>query len=168
MFKSVELLDYPDVEESLYTKSVEIDEINEDIINIAHQMAHIMYQAEGIGISAPQIGINKRLIVIDCTKEKNNTVYMINPTITWKSKESLQNPERCLSYPGLVMPITRPEKVKVEGLGLDGQQISLEASGLCARTICHEVDHLNGVPFVQRVSRQVRRHLIRKWLKKNA
>ncbi len=168
MSEFVELIAYPEVEDFLYTKSVEIEEINSDIIDLAHQMAQIMYNSGGIGISAPQVGINKRLIVLDCTEEKNNTVYMINPVITWQSREISQRSEGCLSYPGLIMPVSRPKRVKVEGLDLEGKKVSFEASGLYARCICHEVDHLDGIPYIQRVSRQVRRHLIRKWKKSNS
>jgi len=167
MSKIVELLTYPEADEFLYTKSAEIDEIDQDIIKIAHQMAQIMYESNGIGISAPQIGINKRLIVIDCTEEKNNTVYMVNPVIIWQSRETSQRKEGCLSYPGLLMPVSRPNKVMVEGIGLDGKKISFEATGLYARCICHEIDHLDGIPYMKRVSRQVRRHLMRKWVKNN-
>ena len=152
--------------EIVYTKSVEISDITHEIVQLAHQMAQIMYETDGIGISAPQVGINKRLIVLDCTKEKNNTVYIVNPVITWQSRETSQGKEGCLSYPGLLMPVTRPKRVMVEGLDLDGKKISFEATGLYARCICHEVDHLDGIPYMKRVSRQVRRHLMRKWMKK--
>lgn len=162
----VELLTYPESDGFLYTKSVEISDITHEIVQLAHQMAQIMYETDGIGISAPQVGINKRLIVLDCTKEKNNTVYIVNPVITWQSRETSQGKEGCLSYPGLLMPVTRPKRVMVEGLDLDGKKISFEATGLYARCICHEVDHLDGIPYMKRVSRQVRRHLMRKWMKK--
>jgi len=165
MSENVQLLDYPEVESFLYAESTEIETVDDNIVSLAHQMAHIMYNSDGIGISAPQVGINKRLIVLDCTEEKNNTVYIINPVITWQSREISQSPEACLSYPGLVMPVSRPKRIKVEGVDLDGKKISFEASGLYARCICHEVDHLDGIPYIQRVSRQVRRHLIRKWKK---
>lgn len=167
MSKFIELISYPEVEEYLYTESEPIEVIDDEIVSIAHQMAQIMYETDGIGISAPQIGINKRLIVLDCTENKNNTVYMINPVITWQSRETSQSAEACLSYPGLIMPVRRPKRVKVEGLDLEGAKIGFEAAGLYARCICHEVDHLDGVPFTQRVSRQVRRHLIRKWKRRN-
>ena len=162
----VELLTYPESDGFLYTKSVEISDITHEIVQLAHQMAQIMYETDGIGISAPQVGINKRLIVLDCTKEKNNTVYIVNPVITWQSRETSQGKEGCLSYPGLLMPVTRPKRVMVEGLDLDGKKISFEATGLYARCICHEVDHLDGIPYMKRVSRQGRRHLMRKWMKK--
>ena len=168
MSKSVELFIYPEVEAFLNQKSIEINEINDEIVSIAHQMAQIMYESDGMSISAPQVGINKRLVIMDCTEHKDNTVYLINPVITWQSREISQNPESCLSYPGLILPIKRPRRVKVEGLGLNGEKISFEASGIYSRCISQEIDHLDGISYIRKVSRQVRRHLMRKWANKNA
>ena len=165
MSYSLNLVPFPEVEEFLFKKSDKIHKIDKEIVAIAHRMAQIMYDLDGIGISAPQIGINKQILVLDCTEDRSNTVYLINPRITWKSEETAQRPEECLSYPGLVLPVSRPKQVKVEGLDLDGKKISFEASGIYARCLCHEIDHLNGLTFTQNVSRQIRRHLMRKWKK---
>lgn len=158
---------YPESEEILYTESDEIEEITPEIVRLAHQLANIMYEEDAIGISAPQVGIHKRLIVIDCSPDKSKTVYLINPEIIWQTPGNSQAKEACLSYPGLVLPVSRPKKVKLVARDLDGEKIEFEASGLYARCLCHEVDHLNGTPFTRRVSRQVRRHLMKKWIKRN-
>ncbi len=167
MSSFIELVPYPDAEEFLYVKSTPVAVIDDEIISIAHKMAQIMYDYDGIGISAPQVGINKRIIVLDCTENKNNTIYLINPVITWESTKTSQKKEACLSYPGLVMPVNRPQKIKVEGLDLNGKKVEFDASGIYARCICHEIDHLDGIPFIKRVTRQVRRHLMRKWKNQN-
>ena len=163
----VQLVPYPEVEEFLYLKSKPVSTIDSEIVSIAHKMAQIMYDYDGIGISAPQIGINKRIIVLDCTEDKNNTIYLINPVITWQSETFAQANEECLSYPGLKLPVLRPRKVKVEGLDLNGKKIGFEASGIYARCLCHEIDHLDGIPFTKKVTRQVRRYLMRKWKRQN-
>ena len=143
-----------------------VSEIDQNIVQIAHEMAHLMYNSEGIGLAAPQVGVNKRIIVVDCTEERNDTVYLINPEIQWQSPRNIQSKEGCLSYPGLVLPVSRPDRIKVVALDLDGKKIEFEAGGIYARCIYHEIDHLNGVSFTRRVSRQVRRHLMRKWKQK--
>jgi len=166
MIYSHKLVEYPLTEEVLYKKSAKIDEITDEIVQLAHNLAQIMYDSGGIGIAAPQVGIYLNLIVIDCSEEKNNTVYLLNPEIEWQTPTTSHGKEGCLSYPGLVMPITRPKKIKVVAMSLEGEKIEFEASGIYARCICHEIDHLNGIPFTRRVSRQVRRHLMRKWERK--
>jgi len=167
MFNRINLIPYDSVEEQFGVISEPIGEITDDIIRFCHELAQIMYDNDGIGISAPQVGVNKRIIVIDCSPNKNETVYLINPEILWQSPQISQKTEECISYPGLKVPITRPRRIKIAGLDLDGKKVEFEAVGLYASRIYHEVDHLNGIAFTRRCSRQVRRHLMRKWLKNN-
>jgi peptide deformylase len=165
MDKPLKLIDFRDLQENSGVISEIVGDIDKDITNIAHQMAQIMYDRGAIGIAAPQVGVNKRIVVIDCTEDKSNTIYLINPEIIWESPSTTQSKEACLSYPGLIVPISRPNRLKVRGLGLDGEAIEFEAVGLWARCVYHEVDHLDGIPFIYRASRQVRRHLMKNWLK---
>ena len=160
------LIDFKELERQYGQKCESIDVIDEEIIRFCHNLAQIMYDHDGIGIAAPQVGVNKRIIIIDCSENKNETVYLINPKIVWKSSENSQKTEACLSYPGLKIPVPRPNKIKITALDLNGNKVDFDASGLYARCICHEIDHLDGISFTRRASRQVRRHLMRKWLKK--
>ena len=163
MSKELKLLTYPDFEDYLYCTSTPVSHINKEIVSIGHKIAEIMYKSGEIALSAPQVGINKRIIVMNCSKNKNETIFLINPAITWQSEASSQRLEECLSYPGLKMPIRRPNKIKIEGIDLNGRKVAFEASGLFARAVCQHIDHLNGVPYTQRARRQVRKHLFRKW-----
>ncbi len=164
--ENVELIDYKALETQFGYFCEPVAEITKEVVDFCHNLAQIMYNEDGIGIAAPQVGVNKRIIIIDCSENKSETIYLINPEILWQSPENAQKTEGCLSYPGLKIPVSRPKKIKVTGLGLDGEKIDFEATGLYARCIYHEIDHLNGISFTRRASRQVRRYLMRKWLKK--
>jgi peptide deformylase len=161
----LKLLQHDEAEEQFGVSCESVETITAEITRFCHELAQIMYNNGGIGIAAPQVGVNKRIIVIDCSENKNETVYLINPEILWQSPQNSQKPEGCLTYPGLTIPISRPQRIKVSALDLDGKRIEFEASGVYARCIYHEVDHLDGIPFTHRCSRQVRRHLMRKWIK---
>jgi peptide deformylase len=165
--KFVNLIDYEALETQFDHICEPITEITDEVVKFCHNLAQVMYDYDGIGVSAPQVGINKRIIIIDCSENKNETIYLINPEILWQSPKESQKKEGCLSYPGLVLPISRPQRIKVQGLDLNGKIIEFEATGLYARCIYHEIDHLNGISFTRRATRQVRRHLMRKWLKKH-
>jgi len=164
--ETLNLIDHEDLEAQFDHICEPVSKITKEIVTFCHNLAQIMYNTDGIGISAPQVGINQRIIIIDCSPDKNETVYLINPEILWQSPKESQKKEGCLSYPGLVLPVSRPQRIKVQGLGLDGEILEFEATGLYARCIYHEIDHLNGISFTKRASRQVRRYLMRKWLKK--
>ena len=161
----IELIEYGALEAQCGQICEPITEITDEITRFCHELAQIMYDNDGIGIAAPQVGVNKRIIVIDCSENRNETVYLINPEILWQSPQNSQKTEGCLSYPGLKIPISRPKKIKIVALDLDGKKVEFEATGLYARCIYHEVDHLDGITFTKRCTRQVRRHLMRKWLK---
>ena len=165
--ETLNLIDYEALEAQFGHTCEPISEITKEVVTFCHNLAQIMYNTDGIGIAAPQVGVNKRIIVIDCSPDKNETVYLINPEILWQSPQNSQKTEACLSYPGLKVPISRPKRIKVAGLDLDGKKIEFEATGLYARCIYHEIDHLDGISFTRRASRQVRRYLMRKWLKNN-
>ncbi len=165
--ESINLIHFEALEAQFDCISEPVTEITQEVVNFCHNLAQIMYNHNGMGIAAPQVGVNKRIIVIDCSPDRNKAIYLINPEILWQSPQNSQKTEGCLSYPGLRIPISRPKRIKVTGLGLDGEKIEFEATGLYARCIYHEIDHLDGISFTRRASRQVRKYLMRKWLKDN-
>ncbi len=134
----------------LREKSSEIKEINQQIINLLEDMAETMYHSDGVGLAAVQVGIPKQLIVIDIQDGK--LLELINPKII-KSEGQEVAAEGCLSIPGIVGEVPRATKVTVEALDRDGQKFTLEGEGLLARALQHEIDHLKGVLFIDRVVR---------------
>lgn len=131
--------------------SKEVKEVNDRIRELAEDMIETMYENYGVGLAAPQVGILKRVIVVDVdTESENQEPYVfINPVIVEQSGEQ-RGPEGCLSVPGVMGEITRPFKIKVEALNTDGEKFTLEAEDFFARAICHEIDHLNGILFIDR------------------
>ena len=127
-----------------------ITEVNEKIKELAYDMLDTMYTANGVGLAAPQIGILKRLVVIDVSPEGNKPIVLINPEIIAMSG-SQSGDEGCLSVPGKAGCVTRPNEVTVRGYNLKMQPIELTGDGLLARALCHEIDHLDGVVYVQKV-----------------
>ncbi len=127
-----------------------ITEVNEKIKELAYDMLDTMYTANGVGLAAPQIGILKRLVVIDVSQEGNKPIVLINPEIIAMSG-SQSGDEGCLSVPGKAGCVTRPNEVTVRGYNLKMQPIELTGDGLLARALCHEIDHLDGIVYVQKV-----------------
>ena len=126
-----------------------------------------MYAAPGIGLAAVQIGILKRLVVIDISKEdqKKNPLFLINPVITYKSKNTSIYEEGCLSLPGHFAEIERPSQCSVDYIDYNGKEKKLKADGLLATCIQHEVDHLNGVLFIDYLSKLKKDMIIKKLIK---
>jgi peptide deformylase len=123
-----------------------VAKINASIHKLLNDMAETMYDAHGVGLAAPQIGILKRVIVMDCGEEYGGLIELINPEIISREGEQF-GPEGCLSIPGLSGDVRRAEKCAVKGLDRDGNEIVVEGTELLARCIQHEVDHLNGILF---------------------
>ncbi|NLJ58885.1 MAG: peptide deformylase [Tissierellia bacterium] len=139
-------------DEILRKKSREIAQVDERTRILMDDMVETMYANEGIGLAAPQVGILRRVIVIDLGDGK---VYkMVNPKITQKSGEETA-PEGCLSVPETRGTVPRPMNITVEYLNENNEKVELEAEGLLARCICHEIDHLDGILFVDRVVEDV-------------
>lgn len=134
-------------EEVLRKKSRKVDVINDRIKVLVQDMFDTMYEADGVGLAAPQIGILKRVIVVDVG---DGPVGLINPEIIEKEGSAIEE-EGCLSVPGEVGNVERPQKIKVKALSIEGKQIEFEAEDLFARAICHEIDHLDGVLFIDKV-----------------
>jgi peptide deformylase len=130
-----------------------IAKVDESIRKLAKDMLQTMYSSDGIGLAAPQVGINKQLIVIDCEPDQptNPPLILINPQIVGYGDQLCNAEEGCLSIPGVYMEVTRPETIEISYKDENGRPRKLKASGLLARAIQHEMDHLNGVMFVDRV-----------------
>ena len=144
-----------------------VKEVNKEIQNIMDDMLETMYSANGIGLAAIQIGIPKNLIVIDLlTKEKKkDPLFFVNPKIIKKSSKMSKYDEGCLSIPNLFAEIQRPSECKVEYLDYQGKKKILKANGLLATCIQHEIDHLNGILFIDYLSK-LKRDIILKKLSK--
>ena len=134
-------------EEVLRKKSRKVDVINDRIKVLVQDMFDTMYEADGVGLAAPQIGILKRVVVVDVG---DGPVGLINPEIIEKDGSAIEE-EGCLSIPGEVGNVERPQKIKVTALNVEGNQIEFVAEDLFARAICHEIDHLEGVLFIDKV-----------------
>ncbi|MEA5534949.1 peptide deformylase [Crocosphaera sp. XPORK-15E] len=130
-----------------------IAKVDDSVRQLAKEMLQTMYSSSGIGLAAPQVAINKQLIVIDCEPDNpaNPPLILINPTITRASQDLCVVEEGCLSIPGVYLDVTRPKIIEVTFKDEQGKPRKIEATELLARVIQHEMDHLNGVMFVDRV-----------------
>ena len=144
-----------------------VETITDELLVLLDDMVDTMYDAPGIGLAANQIGRLERVIVIDCAKDgiAAELWKMINPEIIASSEDTAKLEEGCLSIPGHQGDVVRPAKVEVRYLGTDGNIHEMQASGLLAACIQHEIDHLNGVLFIDRLSRLKRDMIWRKVLK---
>ena len=139
-----------DGDEILRKKSREVEKIDDRILTILDDMVDTMYDKDGVGLAAPQIGILKRLVVIDVDGE--NLYKMINPRIIKQSGEEIDE-EGCLSVPEKRGEVARPSKVTAEYTDINGELKVLEGEGLLARCICHEIDHLDGILFIDKIKK---------------
>ena len=146
-----------------------VDDITDDILQLTNNMAETMYAAPGIGLAANQVGLLKRVIVMDCARDDEPPALwkMINPEIIWLSEENTKMEEGCLSIPGHNAEVVRPSEVHVSYLDIDGQKQEMQAKGLLAACVQHEIDHLNGILFVDHLSRLKRDMIMRKVIKEN-
>jgi len=130
-------------------------------------MLETMYEAPGIGLAAIQIGIPRRLLVIDLAKEGEtpNPLFVANPEIVWQSETLSDYEEGCLSIPDFYEMVSRPSEIKVRFLDRQGDAVELHATGLLATCLQHEIDHLNGILFVDHISRLKRDRVIKKFAK---
>lgn len=148
---------------ALREKAVEVQEIDDSLRELVQDMFETMDAAEGIGLAGPQIGVNKRLIVVDVKEEGTERLALFNPHIAETGRETEKAEEGCLSIPGVAAPVERPLAVTVEALGADGHPVRISAEGLLARCLQHEIDHLDGVLFVDRLSPLQRNMLLKKY-----
>jgi len=147
--------------------STEVDKVDDEIRKLVDDMADSMYAADGIGLAAVQIGVPKRVIVIDLDQKdgKKNPRAYINPKILWASEEMAVFEEGCLSVPEIWDDVERPARIRCEYLDSDGNKQLLEADGMLATCLQHEMDHLNGVLFIDHLSRLKRSMAIKKLTK---
>ena len=147
--------------------SVEVDKVDSKIQQIMDDMLETMYDAPGIGLAAIQIGIPKRIIVIDLAKEgeKKNPLFIVNPQIVFKSDNEATYEEGCLSIPGQFAKIQRPEKCTIKFLDYEGKEKEIKTEGLLATCIQHEIDHLNGILFIDHLSKLKREIILKKAIK---
>ncbi len=139
--------------------------IDDEVRHLIDEMLETMYDADGVGLAAPQIGLSRRIIVVDVHEGEVPAFGLVNPVIVERSHEVERGEEGCLSIPGLKEIVERAARVVVEGLDRDGNTRRIEASGLLARALQHEVDHLDGILFLDRVSPLKRQMLLKRWQK---
>ncbi|MGD8843464.1 MAG: peptide deformylase [Gammaproteobacteria bacterium] len=158
----LEILHFPDPR--LRQRAAEVDEVNDELRRLIDDMFETMYQAPGIGLAATQVNVHKRVVVIDISKEQDDPRVFINPQIVvLDGVEEME--EGCLSVPGVYEKVQRAERIRVRALDREGQAFELDAEGLLAVCIQHEIDHLDGKLFVDYLS-QLKRQRIRKKLEK--
>lgn len=158
------ILVYPN--KILEQPAVPIKNIDEDIIRKADKMFKTMYLYKGIGLAGNQVGLLERLIVIDCSHAdtKFKPITIINPVIT--DEEGVEDGEEgCLSVPGYFAPVRRAQRIQVKAFDIDGKEKVIEAEGILARCLQHEIDHLEGVCFVDRLSTLKKKMFRKKWNK---
>ena len=158
------ILRYPDPR--LHRKAPLVTEVDETVRKLIADMAETMYEAPGIGLAATQVDVHKRVVVIDVSEDKSKLFAFINPEILDRSGEQVCE-EGCLSVPGIYEKVTRSEHVKVRALDPQGEPFTLEAEGLLAVCIQHEIDHLDGKVFVEHLS-QLKQSRIKARLAKQA
>ena len=147
----------------LRQKSHDVDKVDNEIRKLMDDMLDTMYAAPGIGLAAIQVGIPKKIIVIDISKEKEKTpLYFINPKIIFKSNNNTTYEEGCLSVPGQFAEIDRPDKCHINYLDYNGTPQKLKAEGLLATCIQHEMDHLEGILFIDYLSKLKKSFIVKK------
>ena len=151
----------------LMKESEPIEKVDNDLRKLLDDMLETMYAAPGIGLAAVQVGILKRLIVIDISKdkEKKNPLFLINPEIVSKSKNTSIYEEGCLSLPGHFAEIERPAECQINFLDYNGKKKEISAKGLLSTCIQHELDHLNGILFIDYLSKLKKDMIIKKLVK---
>ena len=151
----------------LKTVSKPVRSVTEDVRRLMDDMLETMYAAPGIGLAAVQIGEPRRIVVVDLAKddEPHNPQFFVDPEIVWSSQEVSEHEEGCLSIPEVFDTIARPSSVKVSFLDREGQARELDCEGLLATCLQHEIDHLNGILFIDYLSRLKRDRIVRKFAK---
>jgi peptide deformylase len=159
----LKILHYPD--ERLHTVAAPVEKVTAEIRKLVDDMAKTMYAAPGVGLAATQVNVHKQVLVMDISEDHNDLRVLINPRILVRDGEA-EREEGCLSVPGVYEKVTRAEHVIVEALDREGKAFTLEATGLLAVCIQHEMDHLKGKVFVEYLSR-LKQGRIRAKLKKH-
>ncbi|HEX9887020.1 MAG TPA: peptide deformylase, partial [Longimicrobiales bacterium] len=155
----------------LRTEAEPVEDFDDELKELVDDMFATMYHADGIGLAAPQVGVSRRVLVVD-VKERGNgdsrRIALVNPRVAQASRETDRAPEGCLSIPGLEEVVERSVSVEIRGFDPEGNPLTLDAKDLFARALQHEIDHLDGILFPDRVSPLKRRLLLKKWRKLRA
>jgi len=159
----LDILRFPDPK--LQTVAKPVAEVDTRIRTLTADMLETMYDANGIGLAATQVDVHERLVVIDVSEKRNEPLVLINPEITWMGDERVKGEEGCLSVPGIYDGVERATQVKVKAMDADGQVRIIEAEGLLAVCLQHELDHLLGKVFVEYLSPLKRTRIKTKMLK---
>lgn len=159
----LDIVQYPDPR--LRTKAQAVEAVDDEVRKLCADMVETMNDGQGVGLAAPQVGVSKRVIVIGAGVTRSEPIAMINPEIVESSKEKASWEEACLSIPGFIGPVERPSRVKVKCLDQKGEPRELNVGNILAAVIQHEIDHLDGVVYLDHLS-QLRRDMINKKVRK--
>jgi len=159
----LKILIFPD--QRLRTIAKEILVIDDEIKALASNLLETMYEGKGIGLSATQANIHKRILVVDVSDEKDSPLILINPKIEVLNEEEEVSSEGCLSVPGFFEEVSRPSEISITALNLEGEKFTIVATGLLAVAVQHEMDHLDGKIFVDFLSNLKRQRIKKKLLK---
>lgn len=157
----IELLGAP----VLRQRAQEVDRIDDEVRELVRAMFVTMHKADGQGLAAPQVGVSKRIIVVELPNGASPAYALINPRVVERSVERVRGEEACLSIPGVSEIVERPARVVVEALDLEGQPIRIEADGDLSRCLQHEIDHLDGILYIDHLSPLKRRMLLDRYRK---
>jgi len=151
----------------LKTVSAPVAAVTEEVRRLVKDMFDTMYAAPGIGLAAVQIGVAKRIVVTDVVKDDQPKAPLcfVNPEIVWQSEDTTEYEEGCLSIPEVYDKVVRPAEVRVRYMDLDGEEQVLHCTGLLATCIQHEIDHINGVLFIDHLTRLKRDRIVKKFIK---
>ena len=155
----LDILHHPDPR--LRNVAVPVEAVDDEVRQLADDLLETMYSARGIGLAAVQVGIARRVIVADVSRERNAPLALVNPRVAAAHGKEAEFEEGCLSVPGVYETVSRPERVRIEAWDRDGKAVSMEAEGALAACLQHEIDHLDGRLFVDYLSR-LKQHRIRK------
>ena len=153
----LKILIFPD--QRLRTVAKAVLDIDEEIKALSNDLLETMYEGNGIGLSATQVNIHKRILVVDVSEEKDSPMIFINPSVEVLGQEKKTYGEGCLSVPGFFEDVSRPAKIRITAQNLDGEKFSIEAEDLLAVAIQHEMDHLDGKIFVDFLSNLKRQRI---------
>ena len=151
---------------TLARKADPVTAIDEGLVRLAGDMVETLRAAPGIGLAAPQVDVSRRLIVVDLSVGENpdDLIILVNPEIIFKEGQVVCE-EGCLSVPDITEKVARPYRVRVKGLDLEGRETSVEGEDILARALCHEIDHIDGKLFIERLS-PLKRALVKKKIRK--
>ena len=142
--------------ETLAAVAERVVNVDGEVVSLVHEMFDIMYKERGIGLAAPQIDVGKRIIVIDTGDDRDGRLALINPEIKAFSDNLEPYEEGCLSVPRLLADVVRPTEILIKGISVKGEEVEFEASGLMARVLQHEIDHLDGILFIDRIEKYIK------------